>query len=124
MTERSETVIYRCRECGTMSGSIGKLHAHIETHRGMQIGPLSIQNPLKVGDADALMERTETIDLSKREAASDSACFEHVECVECGLVRAGEFVNEPKPPIPKQYCPRCDADHAHNVVDIEVVSRD
>ena len=123
-TAQDGTEIYRCRDCGRVSDSIGKIHAHIERHRGVEIGPILIQNPLTVGDHEALMERTETINLSKREAASDSAVFEHVECVDCGLVRAAEFVSDPAAPLPKQYCPRCDGDRGHNLVEIEVVSRD
>lgn len=52
-----QTCIYRCTECGAQSLSIGKLHAHIEKHRGL----FGIQWPWNVGDADELMDYTEII---------------------------------------------------------------
>lgn len=58
-TEQIE--FHRCKECGQISTSLGKLHAHAEKHRGISIGPLSIQAPWNVGDAEELEKMTETI---------------------------------------------------------------
>lgn len=52
-----DPVVYRCKECGKVSVSIGWIHAHIEGHRGI----FGFQFPWRYGDWDALMERTEVI---------------------------------------------------------------
>lgn len=53
--------IYRCKECGKMSGCIGELHSHIE--RCIARDPLGIlRNPFKIGDFDYLMGFTQVIE--------------------------------------------------------------
>lgn len=53
--------IYRCTECGKVSVSLGWLHGHIEgRHHGF--GPWNIiPNPLKIGNFNACMEKTEVL---------------------------------------------------------------
>lgn len=63
---RTQHTIYRCTECGAHSLSIGKLHAHIERHRGF----LGLQLPWRVGDADELMEMTEIVVVEESETFS------------------------------------------------------
>jgi hypothetical protein len=55
-------VLFRCKECGQTSMSLGSLHAHCETHRGYT--RFNIQLPLtktSIGDFDRLMEYTEVL---------------------------------------------------------------
>jgi hypothetical protein len=55
-------VVFRCRECGQHSLSLGSLHAHIEGHRGYT--RLGIQVPFtqtSPGDFDRLMEYTDVL---------------------------------------------------------------
>jgi hypothetical protein len=55
-------VLFRCRECGFASLSIGTLHAHVESHRGYT--RFNIQLPFtKTSPAafDRLMEFTEIL---------------------------------------------------------------
>ena len=55
-------VVFRCRECGQHSLSLGSLHAHIEGHRGYT--RFGIQVPFTktaVANGDELMTRTEVL---------------------------------------------------------------
>ena len=55
-------VVFRCRECGYVSLSLGALHGHAEQHRGYT--RLKIQLPFtrtSPGDFDRLMEYTEVV---------------------------------------------------------------
>lgn len=55
-------VLFRCRECGQTSLSLGSLHGHIEGHRGYT--RLGIQLPFTdtaPGDFDRLMDYTAVI---------------------------------------------------------------
>lgn len=55
-------VLFRCRECGYTSLSLGTLHAHCESHRGYT--RFNIQLPLTstaIADVDALMDMTEVL---------------------------------------------------------------
>lgn len=63
--DRSETQIelYRCKECGKISTSVGWLHGHAEKHRGF----FGLQLPWKFGDFDELQELTETITVTDYE---------------------------------------------------------
>lgn len=52
--------LYRCKECGKVSVSLGYLHGHIEKHQGF--GPFNlIPNPFKTANPAALMEKTEVL---------------------------------------------------------------
>jgi len=50
-------VIFRCTECGYRHHSLGRLHAHAETHRGWH----GFQPPWRYGDFEALMALTEVV---------------------------------------------------------------
>lgn len=55
-------VLFRCKECGYTSLSIGKIHGHCEKHRGYT--RWNIQVPFTktvMGDFDRLMELTEVL---------------------------------------------------------------
>lgn len=55
-------VLFRCRECGQTSMSLGSLHAHCETHRGYT--RFNIQLPFtktSMAEFDQLMEYTEIV---------------------------------------------------------------
>jgi len=57
-----DLVLFRCRECGHTSMSLGGIHGHIEKHRGYT--RLGIQIPFTktaIGNADELMNRTEVL---------------------------------------------------------------
>lgn len=57
-----QLVLFRCTECGQCDLSLGRLHAHIEGHRGYT--RLGIQVPLtrtSPGAFDELMNRTEIL---------------------------------------------------------------
>jgi len=57
-----DLVLFRCRECGHTSMSLGLLYAHIEGHRGYT--RLGIQVPFTktaVANGDELMKRTEVL---------------------------------------------------------------
>jgi len=57
-----QLVIFRCRECGHVDLSLGRLHAHAETHRGFT--RFNIQVPLtktSAGNFVQLMEYTEVL---------------------------------------------------------------
>lgn len=57
-----DLVVFRCRECGRASLSLGALHAHIERHRGYT--RFNIQIPFTrtaPANADELRERTEVL---------------------------------------------------------------
>lgn len=59
---QGKPVLFRCRECGHLSQSIGSLHAHIEGHRGYT--RLNIQVPFTktaMANYDELMQRTEIL---------------------------------------------------------------
>lgn len=61
-----DVVLFRCRECGYTSLSLGGCHGHIERHRGYT--PLNIQLPFtdtSPGDFDRLMESTEVVAVEK-----------------------------------------------------------
>lgn len=64
-----EFVVYRCSECGKKSESIGRLHAHIERHRGL----FGFQLPWRYGDFDELMEMTEVIEVTEYDYGSEEA---------------------------------------------------
>jgi len=53
---------------------------------------------------------------------SGNVVFQHIQCQECDLVRAGEFDGQPEGPLPKLYCRRCNSDTDHEMVEIEVVA--
>lgn len=60
--EHGRLVLFRCRECGWVSLSLGSLHAHCEGHRGYT--RFGIQLPFtstSIGDFEALMELTEIV---------------------------------------------------------------
>lgn len=61
MTPQNEFVVFRCTDCGRTSTSIGSLHAHIESaHYGF--GPWNIlPHPLRIGNFDADMEKTQVL---------------------------------------------------------------
>lgn len=55
-----DIVLFRCKECGHTSMSLGYFHAHVEKHRGR--GPFNMLIwPWNIGDFDALMEYTEVL---------------------------------------------------------------
>ncbi|QSG02512.1 hypothetical protein [Natranaeroarchaeum sulfidigenes] len=59
-------VLFRCRECGFTSLSLGTLHAHCESHRGYT--RFNIQLPLTstaIANVDALLEMTEILRVEK-----------------------------------------------------------
>jgi len=61
-TADGDLVVFRCAECGQTHLSIGRLHVHIETHRGYTW--LGIQLPFtrtRRGNFSELMERTEVL---------------------------------------------------------------
>lgn len=61
-----ETIeIYRCTECGKLSVSVGWLHGHIEKHLGW--GPWNIFPPPLPGNYEALMEKTEVLEVTDYE---------------------------------------------------------
>ena len=66
-----DLVLFRCRECGYTSMSLGLLHAHIERHRGYT--RLGIQVPFTttaVANGDELMKRTEVLRVDETTAIS------------------------------------------------------
>jgi hypothetical protein len=57
-----DPVLFRCRECGHLSLSLGSLHAHIEKHRGFT--RFNLQLPFtktSPGDFKRLMDKTEVL---------------------------------------------------------------
>jgi hypothetical protein len=64
--------LYRCTECGNVSDSLGRLHAHAERHRGL----FGIQLPWRYGDFDALMEFTEVLEVSAQTADLEEVEYE------------------------------------------------
>jgi len=57
-----DLVLFRCTECGYVSLSLGRLHGHIEGHRGYT--RFGIQVPFTktaMADVDELMDRTEVL---------------------------------------------------------------
>lgn len=55
-------VVFRCKECGHISLSLGGLHGHAEKHRGYT--PLNISIPFtktSMGKFDELMKLTEVL---------------------------------------------------------------
>lgn len=57
-----DLVLFRCRECGYISMSLGSLHAHVEKHRGYT--RFNIQLPFTktaIANADQLMKRTDVL---------------------------------------------------------------
>ena len=66
-----DLVLFRCRECGHTSMSLGSLHAHVETHRGYT--RFGIQLPFTktmFGNFDELMKRTEIVRVTETESIS------------------------------------------------------
>ena len=66
-----DLVLFRCRECGHTSMSLGSLHAHVETHRGYT--RLGIQLPFTktwFGNEFELMKRTEILRVTETESMS------------------------------------------------------
>lgn len=57
-SEDSSHELYRCTECGVEKESLGRLHAHVEKHRGL----FGLQLPWRYGDYEALMEFTEVVE--------------------------------------------------------------
>jgi hypothetical protein len=66
--------LYRCTECGKLSVSLGWLHSHIERHLGW--GPWKMLPPPLPGNADALMDKTEVIQVTDYELCSEP---EHID---------------------------------------------
>jgi len=57
-----DLVLFRCKECGQTSMSLGSIHAHCETHRGYT--RFNIQIPFtktSMADFDELMKYTEVL---------------------------------------------------------------
>jgi len=66
-----DLVLFRCRECGYTSLSLGWLHAHIESHRGYT--RFNIQFPLTKtapANVDELMKRTKVVRVTDTEEIS------------------------------------------------------
>ena len=66
-----DLVLFRCRECGHTSMSLGSLHAHVETHRGYT--RFGIQVPFTktwFGNEYELMKRTEIVRVTETESMS------------------------------------------------------
>lgn len=66
-----DLLVFRCSECGFVSLSLGRLHAHIEGHRGytrfgFQI-PFTKTAPANM---DELMKRTEVLRVTETEATT------------------------------------------------------
>jgi len=64
-----DLVLFRCRECGHTSLSLGSLHAHVETHRGYT--RFGIQLPFTktaLANGDELMEQTEIVRVTETES--------------------------------------------------------
>lgn len=59
----SEFVVFRCKECGKTSVSLGWLHAHAEKHRGF----FGFQLPWKYGDVYELMGLTDVVKVTECE---------------------------------------------------------
>jgi len=59
-------VLFRCTECGYRSQSLGRLHAHAETHRGWH----GWQLPWRYGDVEALMGLTEVAAIEDSETVA------------------------------------------------------
>ncbi|RLM53180.1 hypothetical protein DVK02_14925 [Halobellus sp. Atlit-31R] len=59
----SALVLFSCTECDHVSLSLGSLHAHAESHRGIH----GLQFPWRYGDFDRLMEFTEIVRLQEVE---------------------------------------------------------
>ena len=69
-----DLVLFRCRECGHTSMSLGSLHAHVETHRGYtRFGILVPFTKTSIADGDELMERTEIVRVTETESISLAA---------------------------------------------------
>lgn len=62
-TADGRPVIFECTECGYRHQSLGRLHAHAETHRGWH----GWQLPWRHGDFAALMELTEVVAIEDSE---------------------------------------------------------
>lgn len=61
-TSDGDLVLFRCKECGYVSMSIGSIHAHIEKHRGYT--RFGIQLPFTktaMGNHEELNKRTEVL---------------------------------------------------------------
>lgn len=72
--------IYRCTECGTQTLSLGKLHSHIEKHRGL----FGIQWPWSVGDFDELLDLTEVVVVEEVETYTGDDVREWLDGSEVG----------------------------------------
>jgi len=68
-----DTVLFRCKECGCTSMSLGALHAHIEKHRGYT--RFNIQIPFTetaMANGGELWRRTEIVRVADTETVSRS----------------------------------------------------
>ncbi len=75
-TGDGDLVIFRCRDCGYVSLSLGATHAHIEPHRGYTW--FGIQLPFTrtaIANTDELMKRTEVL----RVTGTEEVDLEQVE---------------------------------------------
>ena len=66
-----DLVLFRCRECGYISLSLGKTHGHIEKHRGYT--RFNIQIPFTktaTANIDRLMEYTEVLRVGETDEIS------------------------------------------------------
>jgi hypothetical protein len=70
-TADGRPVLFYCTECGYRSQSLGQLHGHAESHRGV----FGFQLPWRYGDFDALMEYTEVVTIE----AEEKVALEEVE---------------------------------------------
>ena len=64
-----DLVVFRCRECGYTSLSLGATHAHIERHRGYT--RFNIQLPLthtSRGNVEQLMDYTDVLRVTDTDA--------------------------------------------------------
>jgi len=67
LQDSPQDVLFQCKDCGTVSDSIGELHAHIEAkHTGF--GPFNIiPNPFRIGRGDKDMEETTVLRVTETE---------------------------------------------------------
>lgn len=68
-----EIVLYRCKECGNISTSLGFLHGQMERHFGL--GPWNlIPDPRKTANYDFLMSKTEVIRVTDYDVVDGGRC--------------------------------------------------
>jgi hypothetical protein len=66
-----DLILFRCSKCGYTSLSLGRTHAHIETHRGYT--RFNIQIPFTAtafANVDRLMEYTDVLRVTDTEAVA------------------------------------------------------